>query len=221
MQVQLRGSPSWRVNVNGGDACQLALFVRQAAGLAPTGGDGVPELTGMVPGLTDGLDVRQASREWPSWWGDVLDVEFPNRHSGTAPAATGTRRRIAEHQAVCDPAMFASLSDRPALQVAARRTYPGFESWQSSQQQPAGRYSPGASPLGWLMMNQTAEDVAFDRRVSIGDVQARVTVLPVSGVWWQRVAPGAVLCSISAASDPVTARILLRDAFESRLIRPT
>lgn len=221
--MQFRGSPSWRVDVNGGYVCQLVLFVRQAAGLGSTGDDGIPQLTGMVPDLADRLeaDVRsEAGRQWTSWWGNILDLEFRDRQRDTGPARTGAHRRIAARQAICDPPMFASLSDRSALQVAARTTFPGFQPWQSSQH-PVGRDSPAASPLDWLVMKQTAEDVAFDRRVSIGDVQARVAVLPVSGVWWQRAAPGAVLCSMSAASDPITAQVLLRDAFESRLMRPT
>jgi hypothetical protein len=42
-------------------------------------------------------------------------------------------------------------------------------------------------------------------------------VLDVEGLWWRRVAPGAVLCSIAATEDPSTAGTILRDAFESGL----
>ena len=114
--------------------------------------------------------------------------------------------------------MFESLNERPALQAAARLTFPGFKLWEPSQR-PAGRDTSEASPLDWVVMKQTAEDVAFDRRVSVDDVQASVAVLPVSGVWWHRAAPGAVLCSVAAASDPVRAQALLRDAFDSWVMR--
>jgi hypothetical protein len=68
-------------------------------------------------------------------------------------------------------------------------------------------------------MKQVAEDVAFDRRVSLDEVQAKVAVLPVRGTWWRRVARGAVLCSPAAAADPQTAHALLRDAFDSYVLR--
>jgi len=62
-----------------------------------------------------------------------------------------------------------------------------------------------------------AEEVARRHRVSLGAVRARAVVLPVEGNWWQRFAPGAVLCSVNAARDPAMARTVLADAFESGL----
>jgi hypothetical protein len=53
--------------------------------------------------------------------------------------------------------------------------------------------------------------------VSPDAVRASAQVLPVEGVWWQRVRPRAVLCSVAAARDAATSRAALRDAFESGL----
>jgi hypothetical protein len=50
-------------------------------------------------------------------------------------------------------------------------------------------------------------------------VQAKVAVLPVRGTRWRRVAPGAILCSTAAAADPTTAHAMLREAFDSQVLR--
>lgn len=224
--MRFPGSASWRVDVKSGYLCVLALYVRQSAGLmtAGTGLAGVPLLTGMVPALADALNAsvrREASDQWPSWWVEIVDREFRDRQHrvGSAPARVPGHHQIAEQEAIYDPPMFVSLRERPALQSAVRKAFPGFTLWESSQQ-PAGRDTAEESPLDWVVMKQTAEDVAFDRRVSIDEVQASIAILPVSGVWWHCAAPGAVLCSVAAAADPIGARALLRDAFDSWVMRP-
>jgi hypothetical protein len=67
------------------------------------------------------------------------------------------------------------------------------------------------------VVREVAEDVAFDHRVDAGEVRAWIFALDVHGSWWQRWAPGVVLCSFTAAEHPHTARVVLQDAFTSRM----
>jgi len=62
-----------------------------------------------------------------------------------------------------------------------------------------------------------AEQIARSHRVSPDAIRACAVVLPVEGIWWNRFAPGAVLCSVRAALDPGVARSVLTEAFESAL----
>ena len=66
---------------------------------------------------------------------------------------------------------------------------------------------PGEQPercFLYRLIRQTAEDVAFDRSVVVGDVRARAVVLDVEGGWWHLLAPGIVLCSMAETAEPVT-----------------
>ncbi len=66
----------------------------------------------------------------------------------------------------------------------------------------------------WEWVRDSAEGVAAEHGVSPG---GGVTVLDVEGVWWRRVAPGAVLCSTAATEAPRTATTVLRGVFASGL----
>ncbi len=222
VEVRLAGTSSWRLDVKHGYLVELALFVREAAGLDVVGlAADVPSLIGAVPDVTGALDAgvrRDAVDQWRRWWGQILDLEFRDRQHDRGDRAHA-RRRIAAHEAVCDPPTFEALADRPALRAAARASFAAFKQWESARPS-SERDGMSGSPLDWSVMKQTAEDVAFDRQVDLGAVQASVAVLPVRGIWWHRVSPGCVLCSTDAAADPVTARVLLRDAFESHVLGP-
>lgn len=117
-----------------------------------------------------------------------------------------------------DPPQFETLADRPALRAAAQASFDRFREWESARRPPHPAGKP-ESLLDWSVMQQVAEDVPFDRQVRLDAVQARVIVLPVHGIWWQRQAPGVVLCSPAAARDPVTSHTLLHDAFDSHVRR--
>jgi hypothetical protein len=220
--MRVAGTSSWQLEVKGSQLCELALFLRDAAGLTIEGlaGD-VPSLMGAVPHLSYVLrsDARQAAGgQWRSWWLQILDLEFRDRPDDQGDARARAYQRISEYEAVCDPPAFGSLADRPALRAAAQASFASFREWESSRPRP-GRDSTPVSPLDWLLIKQIADDVAFDRRVSLDAVQAKLAVLPVQGTWWRRVAPGAVLCSPAAAAEPATAQALLRDAFDSYVMR--
>jgi hypothetical protein len=223
--MRVAGAPSWRLEGKNSDLCELALFVRDATGLvASREQDDVPPLTGSVPNLAHALDANAlvtAGGEWREWWRAILNVEFrdrPGDQGGSEIPEMWARQAITDRQAVCDPPDFDALADRPALRAAAHASVGNFKRWRSTQPVP-GRDGAPHSPLDWSLMKQVAEDVAFDRRVSLDEVQARVAVLPVRDTWWRRAAPGAVLCSPAAAADPHTAHALLRDAFDSYVLR--
>lgn len=220
--MHLAGTSSWRLEVKESQLCELALFVRDAAGLTVAGVAGdVPALRGAVPALSPALNAemrRAASDQWRSWWVQILDFEFRDGVDDPVDARARVRQLVSEHEAICDPPAFESLSDRPALQAAVRAGFPELGVWESSRPRP-GREGRPVSSLQWSVIKQVAEDVAFDRQVSPEAVRAKVAVLRVQGAWWRRFVPGAVLCSPSAAADRSMAQALLRDAFDSYLMR--
>lgn len=217
--MRVAGAPSWRLEGKNSDLCEFALFARDAVGLA-TVEDDVPPLIGAVPDLSRILDAsarEAASDQWSDWWRAILDFEFQERLDAHADHAARARQRIVERVAVFDPPDFSSFAGWPDLRAAARPAFEPYTEW-GADRRAAGRDGSPHSPLDWSLMKQVAEDVAFDRRVSLDAVQAKVAVLPVQGTWWRRVAPGAVLCSPAAAGDPQTAHTLLRDAFDSYVL---
>ncbi len=222
--MQLTGETSWRLELKDASECELALFVRDSLRLDPLGPGGeVPPLSGSVPDLGERIDadLRQgASEQWAQWWHQILLLQFGDgeqladeRMQGDARARM--RMRAVHHQAVCDPPEFAALAARPALRAAARASFPAYLQWQSDQPEPAR--DSLVHPLDWELMKQTADDVAFDRGVDLGAVQAKVAIIAVDEVWWQRSAPGRVVCSRAAAGDPSAAQALLWDAFDSHV----
>lgn len=219
--MRVAGAPSWRLEGKNSDLCELALFVRDATGLPAVGGsDDVPPLAGSVPDLAHILDAdarMAAGVQWRDWWQEILDFEFQDRPE-SVDLDVHARRRVLERQAICDPPDFKALAERPGLRAAARASFERFTQWNSARLAP-GRDGRPRSPLDWALMKQVAEDVAFDHHVGLDAVQAKVAVLPVRDTWWRRVAPGAVLCSPAAAADPTTAHALLREAFDSHVLR--
>lgn len=218
--MQLADTGSWRLSAGGSQACELALFVRDAARLPMSTRD-VPALIGDVPDLTKALQVttrQTAADHWQQWWQQLVDFEIQDRLARQADARARAHELINQRRAVFDPPQFQALADRPALRAAAQASFDRFREWESARRppHPAGRPE---SLLDSSLMKQVAEEVAFDREVRMDAVQARVVVLPVHGVWWQRQAPGVVLSSPAAARDPLTAHTLLHDAFDSHVRR--
>lgn len=67
----------------------------------------------------------------------------------------------------------------------------------------------------YALIREVAEETARRHGVSPGEVAACAVLLPVEGRWWRHCAPGAVACSLHAATDPALARDALAAAFES------
>ena len=218
--VDLAGTTSWRFAESArDDLLHVALFVRDAVGLPVVSGPAVPpRLAGMVPDRRDLLreeELRDAGRQWAGWWAAVLGLEV---HPQEPPGADTLRALGARRERVGSPPDFAALTERPALHRAVVETWREAHDWVGQRRLDySGEQGQGCFP--YLLVRQVAEDVAFDRSVDVGKVQARAVVLDVDGSWWHLLAPGTVVCSGAAAAEPETAQLVLRQAFESGLDR--
>lgn len=206
--MEVLGPSSWRFEESArDDLLHLALFVRDAAGIPVPPGPAVPpRLAGAVPDHHDllGEDERQtAGRQWDTWWTDLLVVQ-----GQWAVQAQGMRRE----RAGCPPD-FAALADRPALHRVVVECWPQARHWL------APRRDQSRGCFDDQIVRQIAEDVAFDHAVDVGAVRGRAVVLDVEGSWWHVLSPGTVVCSTAATSDPETAQLVLRRAYESGLRR--
>ena len=85
-----------------------------------------------------------------------------------------------------------------------------------------GRHRPpepdtGRTCFRWNLVRDVAEEVARRHHVSPGAVRGYAVVLRLDGTWWAGFGSGATACSVAAAQDPRTARVVLLEAFESGL----
>ncbi len=218
--MEQAGALSWRFAESSGQMSHVALFVRDAVRLeVPDNPVVPPALAAEVPDRCSVLDDEQrraAGRQWTSWWRAVVSDEV-RRNAGPGRADPDEWPRAAPLSAGSWPD-FDVLGDRPELRQAVRALFEEGARWADDgprRRPPA----PGASRFPWPLVRDVAEDVAFDRHVGLDAVQGGVELLAVSGVWWTRAAPGAVLCSTGAAADPTTAHAVVREAFESGLRR--
>lgn len=222
--MQYDESASWRFAEGVEQLPLVALFVRDAAGLeVPPSPSNPPRLEGDLPDHSAqlGSELRAtAGAFWAGWWRGVIALDVRQHQGVPRGASQGVwfRQRADEHRAVFDPPEFTSLADRPALREVVRATFEEALRWTDERRRnllfpPAGRIGQ----FDYETTRAVAEEVAGRHRVSPGAVRACAVVLPVEADWWQRFAPGAVLCSVNAARDPATARTVLADAFESGL----
>jgi hypothetical protein len=219
--VEFVGTTSWRFAESAGDHLpHVALFVRDAVGLPVAPGPAVPSrLAGTVSDHRDVLreeERQDAGRQWASWWAAILSLEVHSQESPDAdlPALRGLAAR---RERAGSPPNFAALMDRPALHRAVVETFLEAHRWVSRERLGVRGEREGYFPYG--LVRQVAEDVAFDRSVDAGDVRANAVLLDVEGGWWHLLAPGTVLCSVAATTEPVVAQLVLRQAFESGLRR--
>jgi hypothetical protein len=190
----------------------IALYIRDVNGLAvPVGGDVPPALGGVSPAANAG--PPSAAAQWRTWWQALLDLWLATEERASDPVDSRSRMRelIAARLAVFDPPEFDSLAGSPELRELLRSGATEASRWFARR-----RGSPTGT-FDYEIIRSVAEEVARVHDVSPDAVRASAQVLPVEGVWWQRVRPRAVLCSVAAARDPATSRVALRDAFESGL----
>jgi hypothetical protein len=203
-----------------GDRAHVLLYIRDVAALGvPAEADAPPRLVGLPLHRSPVLDDdrrRRAGREWADWWHALLEVEGRDQTQTDEDDDSSLWAWAEDLARVWDAPEFWSLADQPALREATLALYPEARRWAD-----AGPSSPsrrtGEGHLPWATVRDTAEAVAAERGVSLGEVRGRVMVLDVEGVWWRRVAPRTAVCSTAATTDPPTARTVLRDAFESGL----
>ncbi len=160
---------------------------------------------------------RRAGRDWAGWWHALLEVERQGQAGPADHEDDASFRAWAEDlRRVWDAPEFWSLADLRPLREVTVALHPEAHRWvDAGPSSPSRRRTWGHFP--WTTVSDTAEAIAAERGVSPGAVPGQVMVLDVEGVWWRRVAPGTVLCSTTAAEAPLTARTVLREAFESGL----
>lgn len=223
-QVRLTRSASWRFAEGIEQLPLVALYVRDAMGLGVPPGELVPpRLDAVLPdrsGLLDAGQSAAAGAQWLDWWRAVLARDI-RMHRGTPE---GVERSPWMEQlphvatALFDPSDFASRTDRPALRAALRASFPEALRW-ADQLRRTLLEPPQGSPttFDYQLVRAVAEQTIRYYRVSPDAVTACAVVLPVEGCWWYRYEPGAIVCSVPAAADPVVARAVLTDAFASGL----
>jgi hypothetical protein len=213
------GSPSWRFMEDDAQFLHLALFMRDATGLAATRSDDIPpHLAGEVPGQAGALpeDERAAAAgQWVTWWRRLLAQAVREALRGNAPDGdqdplAWVQAVYAGRQEVFDPPRFGSLADLPQLRPIAAAVYPDADRWWSTRERTVPQEG-GA--FAWRLVRDAAEDAAAELGIPIGDVTAAVYVLDVDGAWSYLAAPGCALCSVAVAVDPPAARRLLHDVF--------
>jgi hypothetical protein len=222
--MQDAGTPSWRWGESGSQLAHVALYLRDSYGLAvPAHLDVPPPLTPAVapaPAALSERDRDAAGQQWTSWWDEIIDLDVRRREIEVPgnDARARVRALLAERERVADPPDFEALANRPELRRLVAASYEEACRWDGP---PRRRRSDPATERGahfeWDLIRQVAEDVAFDRQVSIDAIDGRALILSVEGLWWTRAAPGAVLCSAAVTTDPVLAQVVLRDAFLSAL----
>jgi hypothetical protein len=213
------GSSSWRFMEDNAQFLHLALFMRDATGLAVTRSDDVPpQLAEDVPGQAatlPGAERGAAAGQWVTWWRRLLAQAVREALRGNAP--DGDQDPLARVQAiyagreeVFDPPRFASLADLPRLRPVAAAGYPHADRWWSTWERTMPR---DGGAFAWRLVRDAAEDASAELGIPIGDVTAAVYVLGVDGSWSYLAAPGCALCSVAVAVDPPAARQLLHDVF--------
>jgi hypothetical protein len=220
--IELAGVGSWRFAVDVNEMVHVALYVRDALGLdVEAAPNRPPALAGGVPAGPDVLNDAErgeAAAQWPAWWEAVL-ADATHQNQGPPDRAdmdAWMRELHVRGLRTGSPPEFAGLMDRPALRKALIALTPEACRWAEGPRR-AAHPPAGRATFASELIREVAEDVAFDRGVAVQAVRAVALVLAVEGSWWVCHRPGVVLCSVSAPEDPVTARTILRAAFESGL----
>jgi hypothetical protein len=218
--VRLKGKPSWCFTDSADQMPHVALFVRDAVGLDVDDAPGIPpRLADPVPDLRSVAEPQvraQAAVQWFSWWHALVDAEALMHGDTSEGGDLDDRFRWAEREAAGMPPDFAGLADRPELRQVVMATYEKAIRWTEGRHQAVKRPDVGHT-FDWKLIRDVAEEVARDRKVSIGAVHGTALVFAVEGDWWTRFDAGVVLCSDSIRSDRNAARAIVRTAFESGL----
>lgn len=205
--MQFAGSPPWRFAEGGGQLVAVALFVRDAVGfIVPPADDNPPPLARPVPDRSAVLEEQDraiAGRQWLSWWRQILaERTRPDRgERATGDARARVQGLSAGMEWLANPPTFNSLAGRPELRVAVTATFAEACRWESAAFDPQ---SHKCGHFGWATIKQVAEDVAFDRQVSLDAIDGKAVIVDVDGPWWLRIFPGVALCSVQALADPLT-----------------
>lgn len=213
------GSPSWRFVEDEAQFLHLALFVRDATGLAVARSDDIPpQLAGGLPGQAVVLTEAErgaAAGQWVLWWRRLLaqaarEAERDRATAGDQDPRAWVQAIYAGRDEVFDPPRFGSLADLPQLHPVAAAVYAHADRWWSTRERTV---SQDGGAFAWRLVRDAAEDAAAELAIPIGDVDAATYVLDVEGAWSYLAAPGFAVCSVAVATDPQAARQLLHDVF--------
>jgi hypothetical protein len=121
----------------------LALFVRDATGLAVERADEIPpqlawKLPGQ-PGATTETEREMAARQWVTWWRRLLAQAVREALRGNAPDGdrdpiAWVRAIYAGREEVFDPPRFGSLADLPQLQPVAGAVFAHADRWWNTRE---------------------------------------------------------------------------------------
>jgi len=223
---------SWRLVQSVEQLLHVALYTRAVLDL-PTAAGAPPPLRGgpaPVPALLGG-DPAPAARAWEDWWDDQVALTAllrgADRASGSPPTPP-TPAAPAAGAVGGPPAGSGQDADRwagwnhwrgrvlrapagppdydglhPLLRPAAVTTWRAANTWTTLHarglRQEHTELAPGVAATA-------AAAVAFDHTITLGEVHGLLLPLAVTGIWWTQWAPGIVLCSFDALTDPTTAR---------------
>jgi hypothetical protein len=214
--MRTAGLTSWRLDVSDSDLAEMALFVRDAVGLT------VPSTAGVPPALDSPVadrrnvlsdrDRAEASAQWQPWWQQILELEFGLKSSLHRPPAEGRGPdALAEIGTVGDVPDLTALAHVPQLRAAVQASFEDVSRWRQRRMPQRG------APFEGDVVRQAVDNVAFDRQVPVNTLSGALLVLPVVGLWWQRIAPGQVLCSQAATRSSETNYRIVYEVFASCL----
>ena len=213
------GSPSWRFVEDEAQFLHLALFVRDATGLAVERSDDIPpHLAGDLPGQAGVLAEAErgtAAGQWAIWWRRLLaqaarESERERTTAGDLDPLARVQAIYSGREEVFDPPQFGSLAGLPQLHAVAAAVFADANRWWSTRERTV---SQEGGAFAWRLVRDAAEDAAAELGIPIGDVTAATYVLDVEGSWSYLAAPGFAVCSVAVATDPPAARQLLHDVF--------
>ncbi|QAY71186.1 hypothetical protein [Xylanimonas protaetiae] len=208
--MRIAGQPSWRLSVSDSQSLEVALYVRDAAGIVVAGDDVPPPLTAPPPrsDVLDGADPAPVAAQWLAWWRTLVALDLELQKAPTLDGAAWqawAREHAARRDAAGTPTDdFAGLAHAPALrQACVALAHDAYG---------AARRNPELDRAPWAQTKQVVDDVAQAHGVDPDVLSGVVIQVPTTGGWWRVVEPGAVLASTAAPYDAV-----VRAAFESAL----
>lgn len=221
--MRRQASASWQFGHDLDQSLHLLLFVRDALGLE-VDGDPInpPRLAGPVVDhhlLLDPGSTGAVVSQWSWWWQSVVGLKAPARPgllSGSTDRSAWHDELAALSSAVFDPPTWLCLDDRHELQDAVRAVSGDGFSWFTAARDPRVP-ATRTDVFPWEQVRLGAERAAAEHGVSLDAINGRAQVLMVDRSWWRLVAPGAALCSVTAAHDTDTIAAILDAVFSSNL----
>jgi len=214
---------SWRLVQSVEQLLHVALYTRAVLDLPPAAGAPPALRSGPAPSpALLGGDPAEAARAWEDWWDDLVALTALLRGADRAPAAPPTpaagavggppagsgqdstrwagwthwRDRVI--RAPAGPPDYDGL--HPLLRPAAVTTWRAANTWTTCNARGLRQELPEG------VAATAAAAVAFDHHIPLAEVHGLLLPLAVTGIWWAQWAPGIVLCSLDALTDPTTAR---------------